>query len=137
MKINKKHGFIALFSVIIISAVLLIAAISVNFSEFYGRFNILNSEFKEMSNKLVDACLEKARLSIALNEYNDGEIITVDVDSYSCEYIISSEGSIIQVASNVRNVCTYYYVEVNPNDEMISVEFFEERTEDTDLEMCD
>ena len=38
-------GFVALTSVVIISAILLLVATSLSLSGFYGRFNILESEF--------------------------------------------------------------------------------------------
>lgn len=136
MKISNK-GFIALFTVIIISAVLLLAASTLGFTNFYARFNVLDAEFKLMSSKLVDACLERARLSIALEEYIQDEVVTVNFDDASCDYVILNEGNLIESASLVHNICTYYFVEVNQQINGIPILSFEERVESGELETCD
>jgi hypothetical protein len=136
MKIDHK-GFIALFVVLIISAILLVAASTISFTNFYGRFNVLESEFKLMSNKLVDACLERARLSIALEEYIEDEVVTVNLDDESCDYVILNGGNFIESASLIHNVCTYYFVEVDSQIDGIPIQFFEERAESGELETCD
>ena len=134
---NKNSGFIALISVIIISAVLLIASVNLGLNGFYERFNILNTEFKEISNKLVDACLERARLSIGLSTYTLGEIVVLEIESYSCEYIISENGTKIEIHSRVQDACTYYEVVVEPESFGIPIVSMREREEDGDLSACD
>ncbi len=133
----KNRGFIALISVVIIGAVLLLASVTLSLNGFYGRFNILNTEFKEISNKLVDACLERARLSIGLSTYNLDETVVLEIESYSCEYIISENGTKIEIHSRVRDACTYYEVEVDGEVPGIPIVFMREREEDGDLSACD
>ena len=90
-----------------------------------------------MSSKLVDACLERARLSIALEEYIQDEVVTVNFDDASCDYVILNEGNLIESASLVHNICTYYFVEVNQQINGIPILSFEERVESGELETCD
>lgn len=133
----KNEGFIALISVIVIGTVLLIASITLSLNGFYGRFNILNTEFKEISNKLVDACLERARLSIGLSEYTNDEVITLTIENYSCKYVISENGQKIEIYSRAQDACTYYEAEVNEEMWGIPIVFMRERDENEDLSMCD
>lgn len=60
-----ESGFIALMSTIIISAVLLIITVSLNLTGFLGRFNIFDSELKEVSLNLAEACGDTALLNLA------------------------------------------------------------------------
>ncbi|MDP3741158.1 MAG: hypothetical protein Q8R08_02405 [bacterium] len=62
---TNQTGYIALISAIIISALLLIITFYVNFSIFFARFNILDSEYKKISVGLAEACADTAILEIA------------------------------------------------------------------------
>ena len=64
---NKNNGFIALISVIVVSAILLLIAVTLSFSQFYDRYNILESEYKERSASLAEACVDSALLELANN----------------------------------------------------------------------
>ena len=80
---HKKKGFVALMSSIIISAMLLIIAVNTGFINFYNRTNILNSELKEISTSLADACLDIALLNLLQDSYYSGNI-NVPVGENSC-----------------------------------------------------
>lgn len=64
---KKESGYIALISAIVISSLLLIITFTANFSSFFARFNILDSEYKKVSTGLAEACAETAILEIAKN----------------------------------------------------------------------
>lgn len=64
-----EQGFIALISVVIISAVLVGLAFTVSASGFYARFDALNGEFKRVSLGLAESCQNVALLKFAQN-YN-------------------------------------------------------------------
>ena len=64
-KREKESGFIALMSAIILSVILLLIATTLSFTGFYSRFNILDSESKERSSALADACMDVALLGFA------------------------------------------------------------------------
>jgi hypothetical protein len=118
---ENQRGFIALFSVIIISFVLVLMTITANFSGFLGRFNIFYSENKEKSNELADACIEEARLAIALNDYDIGIAEEIIINDEQCEYEISSDNRITTHAC-VNKVQTFYEViyEDEPNVSLVS-----------------
>ncbi|MDD4988822.1 MAG: hypothetical protein PHV42_00135 [Candidatus Pacebacteria bacterium] len=81
---SKKNsgGFIALVSVILISAVLLAILLSLNMSSFFTRFNILDSENKKRSEFLAEVCLDTARMNLLEDKtYSGGETIFQGEDS--------------------------------------------------------
>jgi len=80
----KNRGFMALMSVIIISVILLLIASTLSFSGFSGRLNILDSEYKERSLALADACLDTAILRLATNPAYVGGPPDVSVGSDKC-----------------------------------------------------
>ena len=134
---NTNSGFIALISVIIVGSVLLIASVTLALNGFYGRFNVLNTEFKEISNKLVDACLERARLSMGLGDYTLDETITVLIENYNCEYIITDDGAMVKVHARVQDTCTDYEARLDPQNLSVPILSIREREEDGDLSTCD
>ena len=130
-------GFIALFSVIIISFVLLIVAVTLNFTGFSGRFNILDSESKERSNALAEACIDSGRLAIALDEYEEDEVVTVNdigEDEESCEYIILADE--VTAHACVNRAETFFRVEVDLSESNIPIQTFIELTEYSELSTC-
>lgn len=60
-------GFIALMSAIIISVLLLAIILAVSLSGFFSRFNISDSESKQRSLGLAEACMDNASLSLIEN----------------------------------------------------------------------
>lgn len=60
-------GFIALISVLIIGAILLVTIVAASFINFYSRYNVLDFEFKERSVSAADACADRALLELANN----------------------------------------------------------------------
>ena len=123
-------GFIALFSVIIISLVLLLVASALSFSGFFARFNILDSELKAQSEGLADACIEHVRLALALDAAFSGSG-EVDIDGEKCEYEVS-DGE-VKAWAEVSNAHTYYFAEVNLDEPKIPITSFRECT---DLSPC-
>ncbi|OGE80054.1 MAG: hypothetical protein A2826_01040 [Candidatus Doudnabacteria bacterium RIFCSPHIGHO2_01_FULL_43_23] len=86
---KSSEGYIALISVVLISAVLLIFAFSVGFSNFLARFNILDSEYKKVSLGLAEACGELAVLSLSTDDLypGDQEVVIEDFDDPAEDYI--------------------------------------------------
>jgi len=123
-KINFKKGFIALVSVIIISFILVAGAIGLNFTGFYGRFNVLDSETKERTNALARACAEQARLELAMDINFIGKKV-VNVNSHDCEYEVYSGGK-INTKAKISNIYTYYQLSVDLNTPEIETISFEE-----------
>ncbi|MEK7087597.1 MAG: hypothetical protein AAB958_02765 [Patescibacteria group bacterium] len=103
---GNKNGYIALISTVIIAIILMTITFALGFRSFFARINVLDSEFKEKSIGLAEACADTAILKLqALNddEFGDyslsppGETIPVGDDSCII-YSISGFGTkIIQV----------------------------------------
>jgi len=62
---NRQDGFIALISAIVISAMLVIVVMSVGFTQFFSRLNVVDAESKERSSALAEACVDKAMYNFA------------------------------------------------------------------------
>lgn len=127
---KSQSGFIALFSVIIISAILILMAITLSMSGFFGRFNILDSESKERANALVDACIDSARLAIATTSFTVGTTVPVVVNGQNCSYTISGSGisTTVVASANYNTTYTYYYVKVDATDSNLPITSFKECT---------
>lgn len=128
MIIHTQRGFIALFSVVIVSFILLLITVTLNFSSLFGRFNILDSEFKERSVNLASACVSVARLNIAQGGYVMGTVELVSnigEDGESCEYVILNSNDIVAHAC-VNDAHTFYEVGFNPNEPDITLTYFSE-----------
>ncbi len=80
---NIQKGFIALISSIVMSAILLLITTTLSLSSFFTRFAILESEYKERSSALAEACVDSALVKIAIdNTYSpSNEIVRVGSDS--------------------------------------------------------
>lgn len=78
MKISSRGGYIAITSAVVIAVLLLAITLSLSFTGFVSRFNILNMEYKERSLALAEACADTALLKLAANrEYSGEEIISI------------------------------------------------------------
>ena len=73
---RKPKGFIALMSAILISAVLLLIATGGSLSGFYSRTTSLNSEYKERTYALADACVSQTLLALSQNPLYAGTATT-------------------------------------------------------------
>lgn len=112
---NKNGGFVALISTILICASILIVLTTLSVSEFYGRYDILESELKEKSVGLAEACGDMAILKI-INEstYTGNETMNISGDSCTIG-TISTSGNIksFTVSSLYKNYNTYFKIKVD------------------------
>lgn len=122
--IETNRGFIALVSVIIISFVLVLTAISLNFSGFYARFNVLDMEIKARTEALARGCIEQAKLEIAIDPSFIGSE-TLNINSYKCKYEVLTGGT-IHSESQIGNIYTFYQATVDPNSPNIEIISFQE-----------
>ena len=80
----KNSGYIALISAIIITLVVMVVVSSLSLTGFLSRFNILHSEYKELSVALSESCVEAAILELIEDpNWPGGE--TINVGSQTCE----------------------------------------------------
>jgi len=94
-----KYGFVALMSVIIISIILLLMATTLSRSGFLGRLNILNSEYKEKSFALAEACMDTALLKLAIDATYAGGPPEVNIGANKC------------TINPITSDSTYFYIE--------------------------
>jgi hypothetical protein len=87
----KARGFVALMSAIVISAVLLIIAVTGSFTVFFGRGNILDAELKSRSAAAADACAEQAFLLIANDPTYTGLSVFTFNSLDSCRVEVSGD----------------------------------------------
>jgi hypothetical protein len=81
---NYQRGYIALVSTIIISVLLLAVTVGLGFSGFFGRLNIVDSESKERSSALAEACADMAILNLVKGLSTTG---SMNVGSDTCSII--------------------------------------------------
>ncbi len=118
---------------------LLIVAVSLNFSGFSGRFNILDSESKERSNALAEACIDRARLVLAVDTSTTASDVEIYIGDETCEYDIVNAGSEKEIYgwSEFNSANTFYGVRVDVNESNIPIICFAELLNASDdLSIC-
>lgn len=121
-------GYIALISAILISVSLLTLVIAVSSEGFYSRFNVLESEQKEISTYLAESCLQTAILEIAQDSnYNDDPIIIPVGDDLECEIVSVDAGTfpstrLVRTQGIIGDAYTNLEVEIgaSPTYEIVS-----------------
>lgn len=84
-KSNCNGGFVALITAIILTAILLVVTVTLNQTGFLTRGILLDSEYKERSSALAEACVDVARLKLANNSLYLGDEPEVLIGSEMCE----------------------------------------------------
>ena len=123
---KNQEGFVALISAIVISFLLMAIVFSLSFRGFFGRFNLLDSEFKERSIAVAEACGENALLRLAQDiNYVGSE--NFDIGNDSCDVLAIDTGlspRVIQVTANINSAVTNIEIVVDESD--FSVDSWEE-----------
>jgi len=119
-------GYIAITSAIIISLLLMAITFALSFSSFFGRHNVFDSQTKEISYALAEACAEKALLNLAQSSsYAGNETITVKSPD-TCDILtVETAGSqkIIKTRAIFQKTTTNIKVVVNmPGPQIVSWE---------------
>ncbi|KKT81242.1 MAG: hypothetical protein A3B99_05100 [Candidatus Yanofskybacteria bacterium RIFCSPHIGHO2_02_FULL_44_12b] len=111
---NRQRGYIALISSVIIAAVLMAVVFGLAYTSFTARFNILDSEYKEASYHLAEACFDNALVKLIAEPaiYTGNESITLD--TYTCtirpitlsggRYIIETISTVSGATTNMRGL---------------------------------
>jgi len=121
----REDGFVALISVIIITALLLIISFTLSFAGYYARFNTLNMEFKKQSVALAEACVDTARLDIA-SGITPPNTVSIGADHCTIVSVVTVGSQTIietQAAYNnvcYKNICTNLKVIVDSNNLIVS-----------------
>jgi hypothetical protein len=109
----KKRGFIALMSVIILSAVLLGMAATASTAGFFARFSVLDKEYKKTALGLADSCANVALLNLAQNyAYAPVLPLTVQLDTGTCTiHSITTIGTLSASSRTVLIITSAKYQE--------------------------
>lgn len=83
---NKQSGYIALMSAIVISALLMLLAVTVSITGFLSRSNELDAEYKQRSLSLAQGCVQVALLHLA-EDPNNTVSSAVNIGSDSCSIV--------------------------------------------------
>jgi len=128
LKTKGQSGYIALISVIIIVALLMVISVAVSFSGFFSRFGILENEYKEVSSGLAEACADTAILKLAGDwSYFGSE--SVIVGSNNCQIIsVQDSGSqkLIRAQANYKNSYTNLEIKVSKGASSINIDSWKE-----------
>jgi len=110
-----QSGYIALISAIIISFLIMGIALTLSLTGFFNRSDLLDSEFKEISSSLSEACVSTALFKIAGdNDYLGSESIVVG--SSTCLIMPVEplgEQKVIKTTATVQNSTTNLKVTVD------------------------
>lgn len=119
IKIKKDAGFIALISAVIISVILLLIVTNLSLTGFYSRSNILDSELKERSSALAEACADTVILKLTNDpDYNPvNESVNVGADNCIIQSIVSGIGQkTIHIQANYKDYFTNLKIVINSAD---------------------
>ena len=120
---RKDSGFVALITAIILTSILLIITVTLNQTSFFTRGILLESEYKERSAALAEACVDIARLKIASDPTYSGNESSVSVGSGVCQIrpiisnTIETRATFSESVTNLRIVISPY-----PNLSVVSWE---------------
>ncbi|MFZ2523105.1 MAG: hypothetical protein WAW92_01835 [Minisyncoccia bacterium] len=120
---NTQNGFVALISVVIISSIIVMVALTLSTSSFYERYNILASELKERSLSNAEACADEGLLLIANNKAHltTSTIAFNSMDSCTLGPIPSSGNPrILFVTANTGNYFTNLKINVDPTTLLVN-----------------
>jgi hypothetical protein len=112
MKRKNQDGFVALMSSIVISILLMAIIFSVALTDFFSRFNILDTESKEKSLNLAESCADIANLDLlsdpdtSINNrtesVGDQECTIFSAQSSGSQYVITTQGVVNKSYTNLR-----------------------------------
>lgn len=94
MKTNlKQRGSVALISVLIISAILLILVLGISETQISTSYQYVNSSSGKYSYYIAEACLEEAMIKIKGDTSYSGEDLILDSGNATCEISASGAGT--------------------------------------------
>ena len=118
---HRNDGYIVLTSVIIISVILIAVTAALSYVNYFSRFNVLQSEYKEKSAALAEACVAfaKTRLSGNLNYSPNNEVVLLSSNISDACTVVSVANAppnkIIKTQSQYQKAFTTYSITINAN----------------------
>lgn len=115
---TNQGGYVALISAIVISILLVGITVTLSFTGFYSRFNVLDGEYKKVSGGLAEACVNVARLKIANDPaYTNSTAEEITLETGKACTIVSVAGTnpkTIRAQAIYQKAYTNIEAEVNP-----------------------
>jgi hypothetical protein len=129
MKYGNAHpraGFLALTSVLILFAFMLVLTTGIALTSFIARGTASRSYYKEVSRALAESCIEEALLRLAATStYAGSEVLSVATNSIPADactigsIAASSSNLLIQATSSFQNAATNIRATVRASDLVI------------------
>lgn len=113
--VKKQSGFVLLISSIIIAAILTAVIFAVSFRGFFTRFNLLDSESKERSLALAEACGQIAVLKrIQNSSYTGNETLLVASEHCKVRPVLSLVDIVIETTASVSGSFSNIRINLDP-----------------------
>ncbi len=115
---ENERGFVALISILIISAVLLVAVTSLAEYGMIARYSLLDLERKTQSESYAMGCVSIARIAIVNDNDFDVTDKEVSIDDHTCiiEDVATVSGNKrVKVSAVVEGATTNYQVDIAPS----------------------
>ncbi|MEN9582422.1 MAG: hypothetical protein RL641_376 [Candidatus Parcubacteria bacterium] len=104
---KQNTGFVAVITAIVVTLIITLIAMVTSTTSYLGRVDTTRIESKSMSRQIAEACLEHARVKLAVGVYTGNEAIAID--SYQCTLdpiIVSGANKILTSKATVDNKTT-------------------------------
>ncbi len=114
-RLEDHRGYTALMSVLLVSGILLLVVSVSSYSGYFSRLNVLESEFKERSLALAEACADEALLNLARDASYSGNV-TIVIGGTPCTIgpVVTLETSIVfRTKASFKNAHTNLRISVN------------------------
>lgn len=115
---TNKKGYIAITSSLIITMLIMAIVFAVSIAGYFGRHNIMTSEFKDLSLSFAEGCMEKALLRYAEDPtFVGNEMIIINL--YTCETLpieILGDYKVFKSKTTFRGVRSNIKVVFDPSD---------------------
>jgi len=112
MKLIKNHkGSIALISILVVSAILLIVVLGASESQTTTSYQYLNTNSNKSAYYFAESCLEEVMGRIKVDENYSGETIDFPDDNVTCDANV--DGEVINISINFENYTQNYQAEIS------------------------
>ena len=109
-------GYIALMSAIVVSAILLVVTVTLSYTAFFARYNIIDNEYKERSVTLAESCVDMALLKLPNDPgYTGSSTVVIGSDSCTIRPLYASGSQIIiETRAGFQNAYTNLRIAATP-----------------------
>jgi len=106
-------GSVALMSILIISAILLILVLGISETQISTSYQYVNSSYGKYSYYMAEACLEEAVIKIEADPNYSGENLTLDSGNGVCDISVSGSPLTITIETTSGNYTQNFQAQVS------------------------